>query len=317
LKKARDLVIENSGHWCKKWLYWYAYCLNNPLKYVDPSGYSYLQTLQQTYNYEGGGFWYRGDYYSWSDDYGFGGGFSNSSGYLLNSGTYSYNASTNQYYDGYGRKVDFREVLHEYIIPIGVEIDWMTISGTKSNPYQHIGMVYYTDGTKANWDMDIDQSWNLPVTMNSIPSTNVGWVADMTGKICAGVLEFAIGFLGGAEVGLVRSTSIAKSIGRVFWSSGGNEAVKVAAREFATTYGMKTIEMTTTGKVLEWLTNATSYKFTRPFWEWASGNFARGATGTVNVFQNAGGIGVESIWGTVEYSILQTNKVKIIYHIVP
>jgi len=53
--------------------------------------------------------------------------------------------------------------------------------------------------------MDIDQSWNLPVSMNSAPS-NVGWVADMTGKICAGVLEFAIGFLGGAEVGLLRSS---------------------------------------------------------------------------------------------------------------
>jgi len=180
----------------------YSYCLNNPLKYTDPSGYTYLQTLQQTYNHEGEGFWYRGNYYAWNDD---AGAFFGSSGQALSSGSYSYNASTNTYYNAYGKEVPFREVLVEYIIPAGVQIDWMTITGTRSNPYQHIGWVYYTDGTKANWDMDIDQSWNLPVSMNSAPS-NVGWVADMTGKICAGVLEFAIGFLGGAEVGLLRSS---------------------------------------------------------------------------------------------------------------
>lgn len=38
MKKARHLVIKKSGHWCKKWLYWYGYCINNPLKYTDPDG---------------------------------------------------------------------------------------------------------------------------------------------------------------------------------------------------------------------------------------------------------------------------------------
>lgn len=129
--------------------------------------------------------------------------------------------------------MDFREVLYEYIIPIGVEIDWMTITGTKSNPYQHIGWVYYTDGTKANWDMDIDQSWNLPVTMNSAPPSNVGWVADMTGKICAGVLEFAIGFLGGAEVGLTRSLLGRTTRGAVKYSDDLVNAAKQAYPKLA------------------------------------------------------------------------------------
>ena len=50
MKKARHLVIKKSGHWCKKWLYWYGYCLNNPLKYTDPSG-EFL-----TWSFHNGGF---------------------------------------------------------------------------------------------------------------------------------------------------------------------------------------------------------------------------------------------------------------------
>ena len=160
-----------------------------------------MQTLQQTYNHEGEGFWYRGDYYSWGGD---NGGFSSSSGGTLNSGSYSYNSTKNAYYDGYGREVSFKEVLYEYIIPIGVQIDWMTISGSASNPYQHIGMVYYTDGTKEDWNKSIDQSWNLPTNLPASSSINTEWI-DKIGSICAGALEFAIGFLGGAEVGLARS----------------------------------------------------------------------------------------------------------------
>jgi hypothetical protein len=38
LKKTRNLVIEKSGPECENGVYWYAYCLNNPLKYTDPDG---------------------------------------------------------------------------------------------------------------------------------------------------------------------------------------------------------------------------------------------------------------------------------------
>lgn len=38
----------------------YSYCLNNPLKYVDPSGYSYRYWNQATRSYDGGGGYYDG-----------------------------------------------------------------------------------------------------------------------------------------------------------------------------------------------------------------------------------------------------------------
>jgi hypothetical protein len=38
LKKVRNQVIEKSGRECEKKVYWYCYCLNNPLIYTDPDG---------------------------------------------------------------------------------------------------------------------------------------------------------------------------------------------------------------------------------------------------------------------------------------
>ena len=52
----------------------YSYVLNNPLIFTDPSGNSIKQYLMDLYSYEGGGFWYRGDYYRYSSDVGYGGG---------------------------------------------------------------------------------------------------------------------------------------------------------------------------------------------------------------------------------------------------
>jgi hypothetical protein len=42
-------------------------------------------------------------------------------------------------------------------MPYGVGIDWMTISYLLSNPANiHIGMVYFTDGSKADWNLWIN-----------------------------------------------------------------------------------------------------------------------------------------------------------------
>jgi len=105
--------------------------------------------------------------------------------------------------------------------------------------------------------------------------------------------------------------------GRVFWSGGGNEAVEAAAREFAIKNGMNTLEMTRAGKNLTKLTQGMSWAERGPMWKRLSTQFAKGANGTVHVFQNAGGINIESVWGTVEYQILKQNRVNVIYHIVP
>ena len=106
----------------------------------------------------------------------------------------------------------------------------------------------------------------------------------------------------------------AAKTGRVFWSGGSNVAGK-AAETFARANGMKTLEMTLQGKLLTSLTNATSFKTMEPFWKYASASYARGATGTVNVFHNASsGVRLKSVWKTIEYPILKNNNNNIIYH---
>jgi RHS repeat-associated protein len=117
--------------------------------------------------------------------------------------------------------------------------------------------------------------------------------------------------------GLGAKFSSTTTVGRVFWSGGGNPAVLETAKIFATQNRMTTLEMTTKGKLLTALTNATSYNFTKPLWQKASISFAKGAQGTVHVFHNTGGINVKSIWGTIEYPILKNKGTNIIYHNVP
>lgn len=106
----------------------------------------------------------------------------------------------------------------------------------------------------------------------------------------------------------------AKQEGRVFWSGGGNPAVEASAREFATANGMTTLEMTRAGQNMVKLTEGMSWEQAAPMWQRISCQFAKGAEGSVHVFQNSGGIGVKSVWGTIEYPILKQNGVNIIYH---
>lgn len=180
----------------------YSYCVNNPLKFTDANGFSYIQTMQQWYNHEGEGFWHRGEFKPWDED---AGAFIDSFGHAVSSGSYSYNASTNSYYDQYGKRVSFYEVLIQYIIPYGAQVDWMTLVGSRSNPYQKIGMVYFTDGTKEDWNMWVDQSWNLHKNL-PVKSLNTEAI-DKLAKLLGGSIEFAFTSFVGASLGkeLVRT----------------------------------------------------------------------------------------------------------------
>jgi RHS repeat-associated protein len=108
---------------------------------------------------------------------------------------------------------------------------------------------------------------------------------------------------------------------RVFWS--GGDPAREAAEAFAMrTSGATTLElsnpslqtisetMLTQGK--DWAT------VVRPtVWEPASEAFAEGASGTINVFQNAEGVSLRSVWREIEYPILKENPgIKIQYHVV-
>jgi hypothetical protein len=74
--------------------------------------------------------------------------------------------------------------------------------------------------------------------------------------------------------------------------------------------------MTKAGQNLTNLTRGMSWAEKAPMWQRLSTQFAKGAQGPVHVFHNAGGIGVNSVWGKTEYPILMQKNL-ILYHVVP
>ncbi len=87
----------------------YTYCLNNPLKYSDPSGYSYKAYMDD--RYDEGNYWYRGQapvtWTDWQSYHHMGGG----------GGGYFYNSYTGQYKNEAWETVDYSEVHNNYIVP--------------------------------------------------------------------------------------------------------------------------------------------------------------------------------------------------------
>jgi hypothetical protein len=101
---------------------------------------------------------------------------------------------------------------------------------------------------------------------------------------------------------------------RVFWS-GGSEA-RLAAEAFAKQSGGVTLEMTAAGQRLQGITKGMDWADAKPLWEAASADFARGASGSVNVFQNGTrGVSLDSVWRGVEYPILKQQGNGIIYNV--
>jgi len=99
---------------------------------------------------------------------------------------------------------------------------------------------------------------------------------------------------------------------RVFWS--GGDVAKNAAMDYAKANGMKTLEMTTAGKVMNTLSPYLSRKVSAPIWDMLSSNFAKKATGSAHFFTSPSGPRPASIWLNTEKPILQQNGVQIINH---
>jgi RHS repeat-associated protein len=110
--------------------------------------------------------------------------------------------------------------------------------------------------------------------------------------------------------GMVFKSLTGAAVPRVFWS-GGNVA-KNAAAEFAGANGMKTLEMTTAGKLMNSVSPYLPRTITNPIWNNLSSNFARGAAGEVNFFTTVVGPRATSIWLKVERPILQSKGINII-----
>ena len=129
-----------------------------------------------------------------------------------------------------------------------------------------------------------------------------------------GVAVIEPGYVGEAAM-LGRAGTAANSApARVFWS-GGDEA-RLAAEAFAKQSGGVTLEMSAAGQRLQQITKGMDWADAKPLWEAASADFARGATGTVNVFQNGTrGVSLESVWRGVEYPLLKQQGNGIIYNV--
>ncbi len=105
-----------------------------------------------------------------------------------------------------------------------------------------------------------------------------------------------------------------KNTPRVFWS-GGDEA-RSAAEAFAKANGSTTLEMTSAGQELQKLTQGMDWVDAKPLWEAASRDFAEGAQGAVHVFHNGSrGVSLESVWRNIEYPVLRENGNDIIYNV--
>jgi len=178
-------------------------------------------------------------------------------------------------------------------------LNTVTINGSSSQTNSSSG-----DYDSGIWGSHHGYSGYNPYTFRS-KDIDRFWTAVSIGLLTDGAGEFA---------GPAFASS--STVGRVFWSGGGNPAIRAAAEQFASENGMTTLEMTRAGRNLTDLTEGMQWDAARPYWQRLSSAFANGAQGEAHVFQGVGGVSIESVWRT-EYSILNSNNVNIIYHLIP
>lgn len=136
------------------------------------------------------------------------------------------------------------------------------------------------------------------------------------------VIGAVVGALIGGAVGYVIGPSTSSGI--VLWSGNGNASVFQAASSFAQKNGLKVLEKTLRGRILNFMQNAANkllgknmaWKFMKPLWQASSQQFAKTGKGVVHVFLNASGINFESTFLTIEYWILRDLGVQMVFHLI-
>jgi RHS repeat-associated protein len=330
----------------------YTYCLNNPLAYTDPSGYTWWSHFK---GWLKEGFDNLGDWMTKNNinfQIGYSTGLSSFwSGTPFISGTTAnghnvsvgYNTSTNQVgvgtnnYDG--GFTDFYYIGENYGAPeqnaaaaINDAREFRQfINGIGDGLSDAFGNVAngFVGGARSTWGFVKHQFTLDGMVENALNVSTLGLYGQLQTLDGAATLaqnipsytaadyEYATGFLleKGVEALLFKKIGSIGSVetgGRVFWS-GGNVA-KTAAADFAQANGMNTLEMTTSGRIMNTISPYLPRSISGPIWDRLSSNFASGATGEINVFQNGAGVGIKSTWRRIEYPILKNNN--IIYHIV-
>ncbi len=183
----------------------------------------------------------------------------------------------------------------------------------------------------------------VDVSGESLTAVLIGIVV---GAIIGGVLGYGLSriltvpkgkrwkyVLGGAVIGAIIGGCIGYAVGAagssgiVLWSGGGTKGAGAHAMNFASKNGLRTLEMTTRGKFLTKLNTAAikvlgkrkGYQFMKPFWNAASKQFVRSAAKGqeyVNVFISASQFSEASVFAKIEYEVLRSMGLKIIWHFV-
>ena len=130
--------------------------------------------------------------------------------------------------------------------------------------------------------------------------------------LCTGVA--ALEYIVPGAISCLIALQCAESI---FWS--GGTAARTAAEKFAASANRVTLEMTLPGKALDHIGKIVPYRYLKPFWDFTSGQFARGASGIVDVFIYPPKYNPSGVWATIESTALRVPDIVsgINLHIVP
>ncbi len=145
------------------------------------------------------------------------------------------------------------------------------------------------------------------------------WKYVVGGAVIGAVIGACVGYAVGAAAG--------GSSGIVLWSGGGMKGAGGTAANFAAKNGLKTLEMTRKGKLLSAINKGAiralgsnkAYKFMKPLWNAASKQFVKSAAGKqqyVHVFISVSQFSNTSVFATIEYQVVRSLGLKIIWHFI-